>query len=102
MFESADAVLKRMILALYNTVGGWDVLAQLIKGTADIDVSVRELAWSFLQKWEEKALRLFTRPPKDGMDKAKSYYESISHNPTVIGASRQKLWDEIEYYLRYD
>jgi HEAT repeat protein len=102
MFEGGDVVLKRMILTLYNTVGGWDVLPQLIKATADLDLSVKELAWNFLQKWREKALRLFTRPPKEAIDRAKTYYGSINHDLTQIGQSKHKLWDEIKYYLRYD
>jgi hypothetical protein len=102
MFVSSDAVLKRMILILYNTVGGWDVLSQLIRGTAEKDSSVRELAWNFLQKWREKALRLFTRPPKEAIDRAKTYYGSINHDLTQIGQSKHKLWNEIKYYLRYD
>lgn len=102
LYKSADPTLRRMILALYTTVGGWDVLGMLINATSDKDSTVKELAWNFLQKWKDKALRLFTRPPKEAIDKAKSYYESVSLDLTEIGPSKQKLWDEIKYYLRYD
>lgn len=102
-YASADPILKKMILILYSKVGGWDVLGLLINATSEKDPGVRDLAWSFLQKWKDKALRLFTRPPKEAIDKAKNYYESTSSlNPTEISSSRHKLWDEIKYYLRYD
>ncbi|WP_276368691.1 HEAT repeat domain-containing protein [Chryseolinea sp. H1M3-3] len=102
LYENANPTLKRMILTLYTTVGGWDVLGMLIKATSDKDSTVKELAWNFLQKWKDKALRLFTRPPKEAMDKATRYYEQTVFNRTEISPSRQKLWDEIRYYLRYD
>ena len=100
LYESADPILKKMILILYNTVGGWDVLAQFIKATSDRNAGVRELAWNFLQKWKEKALRLFTRPPKEAIAKAKSYYEQAIFRQLEVNPSRQRLWDEIKYYLR--
>jgi len=102
LYERADPILKRMILILYNTVGGWDVLAQFIKATSDKNASVRVLAWNFLQKWKEKALRLFTRPPKEAIAKAKSYYEQTIFNQLEVNPSKQRLWDEIKYYLRED
>lgn len=102
MYQGADAVLKRMILTFYNTVGGWDVLAHFIKATSDKNPGVRELAWNFLQKWKEKALRLFTRPPKEAIVKAKSYYEQTIFSQLEVNPSKQRLWDEIKYYLRED
>lgn len=102
LYASADHILKKMILILYSTVGGWDVLGLLINATSEKDPSVRELAWSFLQKWKNKALRLFTRPPREAIDKAKRYYEGTSLDLTTISPSKQRLWNEIKYYLRYD
>ncbi|HEX6226393.1 MAG TPA: HEAT repeat domain-containing protein [Chryseolinea sp.] len=102
LYASTDPIQKKMILILYNNVGGWDVLGLFITATSENDIGVSELAWTFLQKWKDKALRLFTRPPKEAIDKAKSFYESTSLSLTEIGPSKQKLWDEIKYYLRYD
>lgn len=101
-YAGADPILKKMILILYNKVGGWDVLGLLINATSDNDPGVRDLAWSFLQKWKDKALRLFTRPPREAIDKAKTYYEGSSLDLTIISPSKQRLWHEIIYYLRYD
>jgi HEAT repeat protein len=101
-YLSGDPVVKKMVLILYSKVGGWDVLGLLINAVSDQDPSVGELAWIFLQKWKDKALRLFTRPPKEAIDKAKYYYGCTSLNLTEINSSKQKLWDEIKHYLRYD
>lgn len=60
MYGSGDSVLKKMVLTLYNSVGGWNTLGFLVRGVSEEDMEVRELAWSFLQKWKENALGLFT------------------------------------------
>jgi hypothetical protein len=101
-YASEDPILKKMILILYSKAGGWDVLGLLINATSEKDPGVRDLAWSFLQKWKDKALRLFTRPPREAIDKAKAYYEGSNLDATIISPAKQRLWDEIKYYLRYD
>jgi len=93
--QGGDVDLKRMILILYSAVGGWDVLPRLIKATADLDLNAKELAWNFLQRWREKALRLFIRPPKEVIENATSNYESIGFVIAEVSPSKRKLWDEI-------
>jgi hypothetical protein len=102
IYTNSDITLKKMILMLYNTVGGWGVLSLLIRAVSENDQTVKDLAWSFLQKWREKPLRLFTKPPTQTIDKAKNYYEKLDIHRMEISPHRQKLWDEIRYYLRYD
>jgi HEAT repeat protein len=102
IYVNANTSLKKSILVLYNSVGGWDVLGFLIRAVSERDSELRDLGWSFLQRWRERALRLFTKPAREAIDRAKGYYESANKPDQLSNSTRQALWDEIQYYLRYD
>jgi HEAT repeat protein len=101
IYADADITLKKMILQLYNSVGGWDVLSLLIRAVSEADSGTSDFAWHFLQRWQDKALRLFTRPPQEAIDKARTYYERSTIDSTAITPYRQVVWNEVQRYLRY-
>jgi hypothetical protein len=100
IYADADITLKKMILRLYNSVGGWDVLSLLIRAVSEADPGTNDLAWHFLQRWLDKALKLFTRPPQEAIDKARHYYDCSTIDLTAIALHRQTLWKEVQHYLR--
>jgi hypothetical protein len=101
IYVNANTALKKSILVLYNSVGGWDALGFLIRAVSESDKELRGLGWSFLQRWRERALRLFTKPPKEAIDRAKGYYEDAS-NKLIADSDQKVLWEDIRYYIRYD
>jgi HEAT repeat protein len=102
IYSDADITLKKMILRLYNSVGGWDVLSLLIRAVSEVDPGTNDLAWRFLQRWRDKALRLFARPPEEAIDKARQYYDRSTIDVAAVAVDRQILWKDVQRYLRYD
>jgi HEAT repeat protein len=102
IYVNTNTAAKKSILVLYNSVGGWDILGFLIRAVSEDDKELKNLGWSFLNRWRERALRLFTKPPKEAIDRAKGYYDSVNLHDLISDPGRQALWDEIKYYLRYE
>lgn len=100
LYQYGDFEQKKTILRLYNRVGGWDVINDLILAISDSDSRIRNLAWSFLQKWVDKALRLFTTPPGDILKRAVESYTQTDTRRNEMTAINEKLWKELKYYLR--
>jgi hypothetical protein len=92
IYVNANTSLKKSILVLYNSVGGWDVLGFLIRAVSEKDSELRDIGWSFLQVWRERALRLFTKPPREAIDRAKGYYGDANMRDLLSDSGRQALW----------
>lgn len=100
IYADADITVKKMILRLYNSVGGWDVLSLLIRAVSETDAGTNDLAWHFLQRWRDKALKLFTKPPQEAIDKARQCYDRSTTDMAAVAPHRQMLWKEVQRYLR--
>lgn len=100
LYNHGDSEQKRTALKLYNTVGGWDVIGELILAVADTDLQIQDLAWSFLKRWRDNALHLFTSPPKEIIEGAIDCYDKIDITKIGMTTYREVLWSDIKYYLR--
>jgi len=98
IYTHADLELKKAILGLYSSVGGWDALSILIRAVFELDPELNDLAWCYLQKWYDKALNLFTRPPEDVIVMARDNYDK-SICIAAIAPYRKHLWEGIQRYL---
>ena len=92
--------IKRTVLKLYNRVGGWNIIGDLLLGISDEDASIQELAWELLDKWKLKATRLFTTPPKAEIDRANEIYSGLDQSRLKMTTSRVSLLQELKFYLR--
>ncbi len=95
IYAHADLALKKVILELYSSVGGWDVLSILIRAVSEPAPEINDLAWRYLQKWRDKALNLFTRPPEDVIVMARYSYDNSSIDIAAIAASSANGYGKI-------
>ena len=66
--------LKKAMLKMFNNIGGWTTIADIIIGTIDENENIRNLSFGYLQMWKAKAVRLFTQPKADELDRAKKVF----------------------------
>jgi len=102
IYAHADLELKKATLTLYSSIGGWEALSILIRAVSELDPEINDLAWHYLQQWRDKALNLFTRPPEEMIIRARDSYDNSKIDIVSTAPHRQKLWEDIQRYLRWE
>ncbi len=92
--------IKKTILKLYNKIGGWNVVGDLLLAIADENENIQNLGWQLLDKWKLKAIRLFTAPPKNELERANKIYSSLNTSSLRMTLSRTNLFQDLKFYLR--
>jgi HEAT repeat protein len=77
IYETGHFDLKKSMLKLFNKVGGWIAIPDLMIGTIDENEFIRHLAFDYIQKWKTKAVRLFTTPTQAEIDRAKQIFNFV-------------------------
>jgi len=70
-YQYGNHELKKSMLKLFNKIGGWPALPEIILGTIDNNESIRDVSIVYLQKWRNNAVRLFTQPGANELERAK-------------------------------
>ena len=70
IFKKDSYDLKKSMLSLFNKIGGWSSISDLILGTIDENENIRQLALAYVQIWKDRAVRLFTTPRQDEIERA--------------------------------
>lgn len=92
--------LKKTILKLYNKIGGWNIVGDLLLALTDKNVHIQNLGWQLLDKWRLKVTRLFTTPPKAELERANKIYSSLDTSNIQLTHSRTTLFQDLKFYLR--
>ena len=71
IYKDGKYDLKKAMLKMFNNIGGWTTVADIIIGTIDENENIRNLSFGYLQMWKAKAVRLFTQPKADELERAK-------------------------------
>lgn len=91
---------KKTSLRLFNQIGGWNIVGDLILALTDKDENIQNLAWTFLETWKGKAARLFTTPAPAAMERAHSTYHQLDLTKTTMSYNREALWNSLPFFLR--
>jgi len=67
--------IKKSMLKLFNNIGGWSALPDIIVGTIDDNEEIRSESVRYLERWKIKASRLFTQPKVDDIERAKKIFD---------------------------
>jgi HEAT repeat protein len=92
--------IKKTILSLFNRVGGWNIIGDLLLALTDENEKIQILGWQFLDKWKQKSTRLFTTPPKAEIDRANQIFSNIDLSKLKMTPSRTILIRDFKFYLR--
>jgi hypothetical protein len=74
IYKNGKFDLKKAMLKMFNNIGGWTTVADIIIGTIDENENIRNLSIDYLQMWKAKAVRLFTQPKADELERAKKIF----------------------------
>lgn len=74
IYKTGNYDLKKSMLKLFNKVGGWTTIPDLMIGTIDENENIRQLAFGYLQIWRTRAVRLFSTPKQGEIDRAKQIF----------------------------
>jgi HEAT repeat protein len=91
--------IKKTILKLYNKIGGWNIVGDLLLALADENANIQNLGWQLLDKWKSKATRLFTTPPATEIERAIEIYSSLDTNNLKMTHSRTNLLQDLKFFL---
>ncbi|MFI2743349.1 hypothetical protein ACG2LH_11465 [Zhouia sp. PK063] len=78
IYESGNYDVKRSMLKLFNKVGGWTTIPDLMIGTIDENENIRQLAFGYLQIWRVRAVRLFSTPKQGEVERAKQIFSFVN------------------------
>lgn len=78
IYETGNYDLKKSMLKLFNKVGGWTAIPDLMIGTIDENENIRQLAFGYLQIWRTRAVRLFTTPKQGEIERAKQIFSFVN------------------------
>ena len=70
IYETGNYEFKKSMLTLFNEIGGWTVISDLMIGTIDQNERIRLMALEYLQVWRTKAVILFSSPQKQDRERA--------------------------------
>ncbi|MDR1760847.1 MAG: hypothetical protein LBR55_00205 [Bacteroidales bacterium] len=69
-YKTGDYEIKKSVLRLFSTIGGWTAIPDLMVGSIDENENIRQLAWEYLQIWKNKATNLFMTPRQGEIERA--------------------------------
>jgi HEAT repeat protein len=78
IYETGNYDLKKSLLKLFNKVGGWTAIPDLMIGTIDENENIRQLAFGYLQIWRARAVRLFSTPKQGEIERAKQIFSFVN------------------------
>jgi hypothetical protein len=100
LYRSGSLRQKKLILGLYNRIGGWKAVADIMLALTDPFEEIVRMAWSYLQKWREKAVRCFTSPSSLEHARTQEAYEWVNNAHPDMDYGKEKLWKELPFFLR--
>lgn len=92
--------IKKTILKLYNKIGGWNVIGDLLIALTEEDSKIQNIGWQLIEKWKAKATRLFTIPPKREIERANDIYKSLDRSKAQLTYSRINILEDLKFYLK--
>jgi len=92
--------IKRTVLTLFNRIGGWNIIGDLLLALTDENISIQNLAWQLLEKWKLKATRLFTTKSKAELERANQLYNHLDLSKLKMNSDRMNLLQDLKFYLR--
>lgn len=100
IYNNGNFDLKKAMLKMFNNIGGWTTIADIIIGTIDENENIRNLSFGYLQMWKAKAVRLFTQPKADELDRAKKVFTFAFEMHEDKKYFKENPLTGLDFYLR--
>ncbi len=93
-YDTKDSILK-----LYDKVGGWNIIGDLLRALLDENSEIQNLSWLLLKSWKLKSTKLFTTPPENEIKRAKIILSHLENRIPMLPREKVSLLEEIRFYL---
>jgi hypothetical protein len=100
IYAASPVPVMITILRLFNQIGGYPILPDLLLALREETSELQELGWYCLEKWKVKATRLFTKPARPDMERASRICNSLEYGKLTLTPSRIELLEELKFYIR--
>ncbi|MPR36322.1 HEAT repeat domain-containing protein [Salmonirosea aquatica] len=101
IYEIGNYDLKKSMLKLFNKVGGWTAIPDLMIGTIDENENIRQLAFEYLQIWRARAVRLFSTPKQGEIERAKQVFNFVSEKQEDKQYFKTNPVYGLDFYFNY-
>jgi HEAT repeat protein len=100
IYETGNYDLKKSMLKLFNKVGGWSSIPDLMIGTIDENENIRQLAFGYLQIWRTRAIRLFSTPKQGEIERAKQIFSFVNETHQDKQYFKTNPVDGLDFYFK--
>lgn len=100
LYQIDNYDLKESMLKLFNKVGGWTAIPDLMIGTIDENENIRQLAFGYLQIWRARAARLFSTPKQGEIERAKQIFNFVSETQEYKQYFETDPVDGLDFYFK--
>jgi hypothetical protein len=100
IYETGNYDLKKSMLKLFNKVGGWSAIPDLMIGTIDENENIRHLAFGYLQIWRARAVRLFSTPKQGEIERAKQIFNFVNETHEDKQYFKTNPVDGLDFYFK--
>ena len=100
IYEKGNFDLKKSMLKLFNKVGGWTTIPDLMIGTIDENENIRRLAVGYLQIWRVRAVRLFSTPKQGEIERAKQIFNFVNETHQDKHFFKTNPVDGLDFYFK--
>ena len=100
IYETGNYDLKKSMLKLFNKVGGWTAIPDLMIGTIDENENIRQLAFGYLQIWRTRAVRLFSTPKQGEIERAKQIFNFVNETHEDKQYFKTNPVDGLDFYFK--
>lgn len=100
IYETGNYDLKKSMLKLFNKVGGWTAIPDLMIGTIDENENIRQLAFGYLQIWRARAVRLFSTPKQGEIERAKQIFNFVNETHEDKQFFKTNPVDGLDFYFK--
>lgn len=74
-YLSGNKDVQISMIKMFHIIGSWAGFSDLILGTINEDEEIRRLSVSYIQLWKNKAIRRFTKPSKQELERIQKVFE---------------------------
>jgi HEAT repeat protein len=100
IYETSSYDLKKSILKLFNKVGGWTAIPDLMIGTIDENENIRQLALGYLQIWRTRAVRLFSTPKQGEIERTNQIFNFVNKTHEVKQYFKTNPVNGLDFYFK--
>lgn len=99
-YEKGNEELKISMLNLFNKIGGWEALSDLMIATIDNNENIRSIGKQHIETWRVRATSLYATPSKNDLDRIKNVFEFANKTHKNKKYFEQNPLEGLNFYFR--